>query len=320
VSPGAEKFDVVVIGDVNPDVVMHGPDVVPEFDQHEKLVPDAAVVIGGSASITASACARLGLRTRVVGALGDDVFGRFMLEQLRERQVDVELCPILPGVATGFSVILSHGSDRAIMTYAGTIDSILLSQLPIEAILAARHVHIGSYFLQPHLASQLPGFLGMLRAAGVTVSVDPNWDPSGAWDGGLQSLLGQVDLFFPNAAEARALTGLTGTAEAAERLAQRAAVVALKDGHNGGLVAAGTKLVRRSAYAVDCADTTGAGDAFNAGFLKGWLSNLPVEQCLAYACASGALTTRTIGATGSQPTYEEVLALAGQTGTARPTW
>jgi sugar/nucleoside kinase (ribokinase family) len=308
-----KEFDVVVVGDVNPDVVLRGPDVVPEFDQHEKLVPEAAVVIGGSASITASACARLGLRTRVVGALGDDVFGRFMLEELRERQVDVELCPILPGVPTGFSVILSRGTDRAIMTYTGTIDSILLPELPMETILGTRHVHIGSYFLQPRLAPQLPLFLEILRAESITVSVDPNWDPSGAWDGGLQSLLEQVDVFFPNAAEARALTGVAGTADAAIRLAQKAAVVAVKDGDNGGLVAIGETLIHQPTFPVVCADTTGAGDAFDAGFLKGWLSNLPMGQCLAYACAAGALTTRTIGATGSQPDYEEVVALVGRT-------
>ena len=177
----------------------------------------------------------------------------------------------------------------------------------------ARHVHIGSYFLQPRLAPQSPPFLEILRAEGITVSVDPNWDPSGAWYGGLQSLLEQVDVFFPNAAEARALTGVVGTADAAIRWAQKAAVVAVKDGDNGGLVAIGETLVHQPTFPVVCADTTGAGDAFDAGFLKGWLSNLPMGQCLAYACAAGALTTRTIGATGSQPDYEEVVALVGRT-------
>ena len=210
-----QGFDVVVVGDCNPDIVLRGSDLQPEFGQHEKLVPDAVVGIGGSGSITACACARLGLRTQFVGATGDDVFGRFMLERLHDWGVDTTLCPVLSDVPTGFSVVLSHGNDRAILTYTGTIDKLSRERLPLERLVAARHVHVSSYFLQPGLALELPDVLGSLRARGLTVSLDPNWDPAEKWDGGLRALVDMVDIFFPNAAEARLITGIPETTAAA---------------------------------------------------------------------------------------------------------
>lgn len=303
------EFDVVVIGDCNPDIVLSGPDVCPEFDQHEKLVPTGAIVIGGSGSITACACARLGLRTRFVGAVGDDIFGRFMLEQLRVRGVDTSLCPVLPGEATGFSVILSRGADRAILTHAGTIARLGAVHLPVAELARARHAHVSSYFLQPMLASHLPSLVASLHQEGVTVSVDPNWDPEQLWDGGLRSVLGTVDVFLPNAAEASALSGLPEARPAAVLLAQEGALVVVKDGPNGCIAAQRGTVVSHPAFDVMFVDPIGAGDAFDAGFLRGWLEGLPLRECLAYACASGALSTRATGATGALATTEEVRAL-----------
>ena len=301
-------FDIIVIGDCNPDIVFRGDDVRPEFGQHEKLVPDAALVIGGSGSITACACARLGLRTRFIGATGNDLFGRYMLEQLRDWGVDTTLCPVLDDLGTGFSVVLSEGADRAILTHTGTIDGLRLEMLPLGELVRAPHVHIGSYFLQPGLAAQLPELTRDLRANGVTVSVDPNWDPTENWDNGLLSLLGSVDIFLPNAAEARALSGLAGTAAAALQLGQNGNLVVVKDGAEGCIAAQHGAISSRPGFEVNCVDTTGAGDAFDAGFLRGWLDGLPLPDCLTYGCSAGALSTRSIGATGALATLEELKA------------
>src|SRR5512145_395653 len=113
-------LDLLVLGDANPDLVLTG-DVVPEFGQIEKLVDGAHLVIGGSGAITACAAARLGLRTAFVGVVGDDLFGRFMLDALRERGVETSGSVVDPERATGLSVILSSRDDRAILTSEGTI-------------------------------------------------------------------------------------------------------------------------------------------------------------------------------------------------------
>ncbi len=302
-------FDVVVVGDCNPDIVLRGADVHPEFGQHEKIVPDAVVGIGGSASITACACARLGLRARLVGATGDDIFGHFMLERLNDWGVDTALCPVVTGVPTGFSVVLSQGNDRAILTHTGTIDKLSGEHLALDELASARHVHLTSYFLQPRLAEQLPDLVSSLRSRGVSVSVDTNWDPAENWDGGLRSLIDTVDIFLPNAAEARAITGARETAAAALQLARNGTLVVVKDGANGCIAAHGSTVHSHAAFEVACLDTTGAGDAFNAGFLRGWLDGMALRDCLGYGSAAGSLSTRSTGATGALPTIDEVRAL-----------
>ncbi|HEX5950447.1 MAG TPA: carbohydrate kinase family protein, partial [Actinomycetota bacterium] len=108
-------LDLLVLGDANPDLILTG-DVEPVFGQTEKLVEHADLVVGGSGAITACAAARLGLRVAFVGVLGRDVFGRFMLEALTERGVDVSRCVNDPDRPTGLSVILSRREDRAILT------------------------------------------------------------------------------------------------------------------------------------------------------------------------------------------------------------
>ena len=304
----ARDFDIVVLGDCNPDIVLRGDDVRPVFGQHEILVPEAAFTIGGSGSITACACARAGLRTRFVGAVGDDVFGRFMLEQLNSWGVDTALCPVLAAEATGFSVVLSKGQDRAILTHPGAIGALRVEHLSLEELARARHLHLGSYFLQPALVAQIPTLLKALRARGVTVSVDPNWDPSGTWDGGLRTLIGQIDIFLPNAAEARLLTQLPSVREAAVELARGGALVVVKRGTDGCLAVKGRAIYEHPGFAVNCVDTTGAGDAFDAGFLRGCLDERSLGECLAYGCAMGALSTRAVGATGALATISEVSA------------
>jgi sugar/nucleoside kinase (ribokinase family) len=302
----ATGFDIIVVGDCNPDIVLRGEDVRPEFGQHEKVVPDGALVVGGSGSITASACARLGLRTRFIGATGNDLFGHFMLAQLRDWGVDTALCPVVDNVGTGFSVVLSEGGDRAILTHKGTIDCLRAENLPLDELVRAPHVHITSFFLQPGLAAQLPALVSALRASGVTVSIDPNWDPIGNWDNGLVSLLGSVDVFLPNAAEARAISGTKDTSTAALQLATAGNLVVVKDGENGCIAAQQGTVTSEPGLEVRCVDTTGAGDAFDAGFLLGWLEKLPLADCLAYGCSAGALSTRSIGATGALPTIDEL--------------
>ena len=84
-----QPIDLVVVGDCNPDVLVLGDDVTPEFGQQEKLVPCMSLVVGGSASITAVAAARLGLSVALVAAVGADPAGQFMLDQMAAEGVDV---------------------------------------------------------------------------------------------------------------------------------------------------------------------------------------------------------------------------------------
>ncbi|HEU4355408.1 MAG TPA: carbohydrate kinase family protein [Actinomycetota bacterium] len=300
-------LDLLVLGDANPDLILTG-DVEPVFGQAEKLVRDAALVVGGSGAIAACAAARLGLRVGFVGVLGDDVFGRFMLEALTERGVDVSRCVTDPDRPTGLSVVLSRPEDRAILTSVGTIADLRAEMIGDDLLGATRHVHVSSYFLQDALRPALPALFERAHAAGAATSVDPNWDPAERWDGGLLPVLAQTDIFLPNSVEARAITHIDDADAAARTLAERGAIVAVKSGQGGGLAVAGDEVVRAGSIPTEVVDTTGAGDAFDAGFLAGRLSGWPLRRCLELAVACGSLSTRALGGTGAQPTMEEAVA------------
>ena len=161
-----EPFDLVVLGDVNPDLILRGGDLVPAFGQAERLVDEATLTVGGSGAITACAAARLGLRVAICGVVGDDLFGRAMLEQLAARGVDVAGVAVDAHRPTGVTVVLSAGDDRASLTSPGTIGDLRRELLDDELLTSARHVHVASYFLQRGLVADLPDLFAAVRAAG----------------------------------------------------------------------------------------------------------------------------------------------------------
>ncbi|HET7928714.1 MAG TPA: carbohydrate kinase family protein [Actinomycetota bacterium] len=304
-----DPIDLLVLGDVNPDLILTG-DVEPSFGQAERLVDDARLTVGGSGAIVACGAARLGTRVALGGVVGDDHLGRFMRDELDRRGVMTTGLLVDPDRSTGMTVVLARPSDRAILTYEGTIAELRVDRLDPELVDSARHVHVASFFLQHGLRGGLPELFERVRARGVTTSVDPNWDPSERWDGGIRDLLPVTDVFLPNATEAIRIAGASTAEDAATALAGSSdTTVAVKDGSGGAFAVRGGRLVRASAFSVDAVDTTGAGDAFDAGFLASRLAGDPLERSLAIANASGALSTRALGGVDAQPTMSEVIEL-----------
>ena len=303
-------MDVLVVGDANPDLVLRG-DVRPRFGQAEQLLTGADLVLGGSAAITAAGCARLGLETVLLTALGDDVFGAITRQRLDERGVRLLLPRPAGGVPTGLSVILSPpGEDRAILTLPGTIPALRPEDVTDEHLAAARHVHVSSLYLQPRLAGGLAGVFKRARALGVGTSLDTNWDPAGQWES-IAEILAHTDVFLPNAAELRAVTGEPDVAAGAARLVSAGTTVVMKNGAEGARAWWPGGECAAPGRAVDVVDTTGAGDSFNAGFLAGRLAGLPIAEAIGWAASAGSLSTRAAGGTAAQATRDE-LSLSGR--------
>ncbi|MGQ9683019.1 MAG: carbohydrate kinase family protein [Anaerolineae bacterium] len=300
-----DVFDVLVIGEANVDLIVQSADPMPVYGR-EKLVDDLHLTIGSSSAIFACGVARLGLRTALASVVGADEFGDFMIRALQDRGVATELIRRLPGRKTGATVSLSAAHDRALLTYPGTIADLEPGMIDPDALRRARHVHTASYFLQPRLAPGLPELLARARAAGATVSLDTGWDPADRWDAGLWQVLEQADVFLPNEIEAQRITGTQGAEEALAALAERLPIVVIKQGAQGAMARRGREVVRVPAMPVQVVDTTGAGDSFDAGFVYGHLRGWGLRQCVAFAAACGALSTRALGGTGSQATLDEV--------------
>jgi sugar/nucleoside kinase (ribokinase family) len=310
-------FDLLVAGELNPDIIVTGEDVAPEFGQVERLVDGIILTIGSSSAITASGAARLGLNVAFVGVVGDDPFGRWMLDALSARGVDVAGCRIDPALPTGASVILAHRTDRAILTSMGTIAALTVADLPDELLARASHLHVGSLFLQDGLRADLAGVFRRARALGATTSFDPNWDPRGTWDGGIRPILDATDVVLPNREEAQRIARVDEEIEAGRTLAGMGPVVAMKLGAEGGLVFGRDAAARVGGPHVDVVDAVGAGDAFDAGFLLGWLDGRAQEDSLRLAVACGSLSVRAVGGTEGQAQLAEAEELAERL-TARP--
>lgn len=302
------EFDVLVVGELNADLILSG-DVTPQYGQAEKLIDDASLVLGSSSAIFAAGAARLGLRVAFVGKVGDDPLGRFALEELRKRGVNTDSCVVDSAIKTGLSVILLRGGDRAILTYSGSIGALRASEVNPALLARARHLHIGSFYLLDALRPDVPGLFDAAHAAGMTTSIDTNYDPTERWDSGIADVLARTDVFLPNETELTAIARRSELHEALEAVmsapGQAERIVAVKLGARGAQARRGDAEAHAAGVPIAVVDAVGAGDSFDAGFIYGYLAGWPLERSLRLACVCGSLSTRAAGGTGAQATLAE---------------
>ncbi|MGC9317309.1 MAG: carbohydrate kinase family protein [Armatimonadota bacterium] len=290
----SRDFDVLAVGDLNIDLILSGIPRIPAYGE-EVLASALTRRLGGSAANFAVCCARLGMKVAFVARVGRDDFGDFLVRELERWGVTGDFVARDPELATGITVSLSSREDRAFVTYVGTIDSLRGEDIPQSLIARARHMHVGSYFLQTRLQPDLPELMEAAHDEGLSVSLDTGYDPAEDWDSGLLALLERVDLFLPNEIEAQAITETHSVQAAFAALCQMAQMVALKLGADGAIVCANETTVRLPAFAVETADTTCCGDAFNAGFLAALMAGMELEECVARGNAAGGLMASVVG-------------------------
>ena len=300
--PPPAAFDLLVVGDCNPDLLLVGGDPVPEFGQREQLVDRAVLTIGGSASITACGAARLGLSTALVAAVGRDHFGSHVLEEVAARGVDVSPCP-RRDEPTGITVVLARRDDRAILTSIGAIAALTAADVDPGLLRSARGTSTSRRTSSSTAcAPGLPDLVAAARAAGVTVSVDPQDDTAGGLGvAGLPALAGR---------RRRAIRQRAARPPPSTRA--RCPLVVVKRGPDGAVArprgGRGDRRPRR------LPSRHGRRDRRRRQLrrrLPGrpWLdraSRAPARCAL--GCACGALSTRRLGGTAAQPTLDEARA------------
>ena len=277
------------------------------MDKWKSFIDDASLVLGSSSAIFACGAARLGLRVSFIGKVGDDALGQFCIEQLQRHNVNPAGVIVQPNLKTGLSVIFNKTSDRAILTYSGSIRELRLGDIDMALVHHARHLHIGSYYMLDHLRPDVPALFDTAHAAGLTISIDTNYDPTEQWQGGIHNALPKADVFLPNETELMQIARQDNVDAALQAMSEIVPLTAVKLGKAGAKAQRGNDIFAAGSISVDVIDTVGAGDSFDAGFIYGYLAEWDITKSLRMGCVCGALSTRAAGGTAAQATLDEAM-------------
>jgi len=307
-----KAWDVIVVGELNVDLILNQIESFPETGK-EKLAGKMTLTLGSSSAIFASNLSSLGMNVSFIAKIGNDVFGQFCKEQLEIKGVDTSLVMIKDDLKTGATIVLNFGETRAMITHQGAMKHLGLSDITKEVLSTAKHLHFSSYFLQPGFKNDLHGLFKMAKEAGLTTSLDVQWDPAEKWDFDCKKILPFVDVFLPNETELLNLTGENSIESALSAINGLGKIIVIKKGDQGSVVSCNNKIINGNAFLNEnVVDAIGAGDSFNAGFIFKFISGFPPEDCQTFGNLIGAISTTKSGGTTAFSGYEETMKIAKQ--------
>lgn len=288
-----DKYDAVVIGDVNIDLIVAGCDTLPQPGQ-EVFVRDMTLHVGGGAALFSMTLAKLGMNLAFNGIVGDDPYGEYLIDEFKRYGIDTRYIKRSKHNNTGISIAINPEQDRSFITYSGSNAELSLEQLDMASVAKGRHVHLTGYKgSQNH--SEFIQMVRKLQTLNVTTSLDTGWDDTGKWYDGVFELMGEIDVFFMNETEALHYSGCGSPEECLKLMSKHSNHFIMKLGSQGAAAIVNGKVLHSPGFIVDVVDTTGAGDSFNAGYIYGYLTGKGTEQCLIYGNACGALSVGAFG-------------------------
>ncbi len=295
-NPSSKPLDIAIAGETNLDLILHGlPDQMPT--ERELLGSGFHITLGGSSSILAHNLSLLGARVGFTSQVGADDMGNIALAHLASAGLDTAHIARSLTTGTGVTILLPHGRRRHILTYPGVMAQMTVANLDLSYLTSARHFHLSSLFLQTGLQPGLPQLFDQLKQAGLTLSLDTNDDPSNEWAGVLDTLLDRIDILLPNQDELLKIAKQPTLDRALDALSTRIPLIVVKCGPRGAIVQHGTQRDVVPPLLVTPIDTIGAGDSFNAGFLRAWLNGDDPLRAAAFGNLTGALSTLRPGGT-----------------------
>lgn len=294
-------------------VVDHLCTPIPHLPRAGELVmaDDLPFSIGGNAANISINLARLGVKVGAAGCVGRDPFGQFAIDFLKSGGVDIRAVRVLDGVPTAATLIINvQGEDRRFIHAAGANAVMEASHIPIDLVTSCKVFYVGGYLLMPSL--ERPGTLvEVFRAArrsGAKTVLDVVVPGRGNHWHKFEEILPEVDVFLPNSDEAELITGLSDPVAQAERFrAAGAKRVVITQGEKGTLLVEQGRRIRAGVYPTTFVGGTGAGDAFDAGYIAGLLAGEDSLGCLKWGSALGASCVRSVSATGSVFTRPEAI-------------
>ncbi len=300
---GSREYDAVGLGLNATDNVV----IVPHFPEPGSKIEfrSTQIMFGGQVATTMVGLSRLGLRTRYIGRVGSDDYGRLQKASIESEGVECSECRAVDGVASQLAFILVDEStgERTVIWRRDSRISVAPDEVAPEMIASARALHIDGHNIEAEIRAAM-----LAREAGAPVTIDVDDDFGG------ERLFPLVDYLITSEDFPERVTGIADPRGALAALRDRygCALVAATLGRRGVLALCGGQYVESPGFHVEAKDTTGAGDAFRVGFLYGLLEGLELEETLRVANAVAALNCMKLGARGGLPTTEELDAFLRQ--------
>ncbi|WP_062119827.1 carbohydrate kinase family protein [Aureimonas sp. AU40] len=307
--------DVSVIGLYILDVLGRPVDAIPPGGQVD-FIEEIRLTVAGTAGGTVVDLAKLGLNCLAVGAVGEDEKADFVLATLQRFGVDTAEMQRLSGVPTSATILnIRRDGSRPALHARGASDHFEVKDAALDAVLAPPIVHLGGTGLLGKLDGEPSRrLLAEAKRRGRTVT----FDLLGANEGTLaliEPLLPHIDYFMPSIEEAQAISGVSDNRGAGRFFLDRGVrhCVFTLGGEGVSFMAASGEAVTRPAFAIDVVDTTGCGDAFDAGFIAALHHRMDLATALDFAQASAALVATGLGSDAGIRSFAETLAFMNET-------
>lgn len=287
---------MLTVGEAFEDLIFLGLERLPRVGEEVKT-SSFVHTVGGGAVITAVAAGRLGLPTGLVSALGEAGASRAQAEGIAVTNL------LAGGERPAITAALSTRTNRSFVTFNGVNDHLEPRLFDAAREASARHVHFAFY---PHECTRWAELVIRLRERGVGTSWDFGWNESLAGDRGFSRLLNALDYVFVNEQEAALYTSRLNLADAVAAWASHPHTVIVKMGAKGSRWVGSGQDHAVPATRVKTIDTTGAGDAFNGGFLVARLRGHSPKTALKLGNFVGAMSTREAGGLDGLPRPTEL--------------
>ena len=286
---GASVFDILMLTESFP------------VEDTKQKVTLSKVQGGGPCATALVAAAKLGISTAYFGVLGDDIFGRYMIEDFRRYGVECDSVRIIKDACSFSSVVIANktNSSRTCVWNPGTLPPMCEADVPLDKLKTAKYLHLDGNHLNAAVYAAKKA-----REFSVKVSLD-----AGSCYPGIETLLPLVDVLIPSEEFVCKFSGKGSPEDGAEWIFSRykPEVFIVTQGDKGGFIFNGKNFSRYEPFPVKAVDTNGAGDTFHGAFLAGKAHGMELREAVDFASAAAAIKCCGFGARENIPSYDETI-------------
>jgi len=297
-----KNVDLVVLGEVALDVLLAGVDRIPRRWSEVGNVRAAGIFTAGSAGYVAQCFSKLGGRAAIVGRIGDDSLGKIVVEGFHDCNVSTDSLAVDKAFQTEVSTVVVY-DDGNKSSAVSKVPPLRLDKLNPVCLRGAKAFHIGAYLMVPDIwGDDIVRWIRRAEREGISVSLDPQMSATGEWKKAFEGVLDHLDLLLLDEVEAKKISGKKRTRDALEYLfGQGVSTIAVKAGSKGCIVGECGRVRSVGTFKTKPVSTIGAGDAFDAAFIYGYLHDWPIEKTARFSNVIAGLSMTKLGCVTAIP-------------------